>query len=100
MLSEKKQSVTIKMLSDFLNSIESEELLLAQRLKDRAMRNLYVVEGGKVNLEEFEHKPKIGEMTEKENIRLIVNNQGEESCQRYKNDIDTLKIEFESYEGL
>ena len=40
------------------------------------MRNLYVVEGGKVNLEEFEHKPKIGEMTEKENIRLIVNNQG------------------------
>lgn len=39
-------------------------------------------------------------MTEKENIRLIVNNQGEESCQRYKNDIDTLKIEFESYEGL
>lgn len=100
MLSEKKQSVTIKMLSDFLNSIESEELLLAQQLKDRAMRNLYVIEGGKVNSEKFEHEPKIEEMTEKENIRLVVNNQGEESCQRYKNDIDTLKIEFESYEGL
>ncbi|GGE81300.1 TnsA endonuclease N-terminal domain-containing protein [Priestia taiwanensis] len=96
-LSEKKQDITIKMLAEFLNSIESEELLLSQRLKDRAMRNLYVIEGGKSKSEEVEQEPKVEKVLTSENIRLVVNNQEERLA---KNDLDILNVEFESYEGL
>lgn len=98
-LSEKKQEVTIKMLTDFINSIESEELLLTQRLKDRAMRNLYVVEGGKATSDEIEHKPKSQKLNENENIKLVVNNQKKE-LENQKDKINISELEFESYEGL
>nr|WP_226670346.1 Mu transposase C-terminal domain-containing protein [Metabacillus litoralis] len=99
-LSEKKQDVTIKMLTDFINSIESEELLLIQRLKDKALRNLYVIEGGKTSQERIEQKSTSNESIDNDNIKLVVNNQSKELVNKQKKKVDISELEFESYEGL
>ena len=89
-LGQKKQDVTIKMLADFLISIEAEEVLLEQRLRDRAMRNLYVIDGGKLNEED---KGKVQNTTSTpENIKLVVDNA--------KTKVDFSELEYEAFEEL
>lgn len=88
-LGQKKQEITTKNLAEFLRSIEAEEILLKQRLRDKAMRNLYVISGGKSN--EYETKQQINP-TKIENISLVIDND--------KSEFDILDLEYEEYEEL
>ncbi|WP_018930904.1 TnsA endonuclease N-terminal domain-containing protein [Gracilibacillus lacisalsi] len=92
-LSDQKTDVTTKMITDFLVSIEAEEVLLRQRLKDRATRNLYVVEGGIKEVfgreVQSEYEPTINE-----NIKLAVDNT------ENSKEINLDDIVFEPYEEL
>ncbi|GGA77265.1 TnsA endonuclease N-terminal domain-containing protein [Ornithinibacillus halotolerans] len=92
-LSEKKTGVTAKMITDFLNSLEAEEVLLKQRLKDRATRNLFVIEGGLKETFEEEVQNK-NEQVINENIKLVVDNT------ENSNEIKIDDIVFERYEEL
>lgn len=69
-----KTDITIKMLVDFLKSIEAEEVLLKQQLKDQAMRNLIVINGGinidKKNYEEPKNSPKNND----KHLHLVIDN--------------------------
>ncbi|WP_353048106.1 MULTISPECIES: Tn7 transposase TnsA N-terminal domain-containing protein [unclassified Oceanobacillus] len=93
-LSERKTNVTAKMITDFLTSLEAEESLLSQRLKDRAIRNLYVVEGGLKESPDEKIQSNYEEVVN-ENFKLVVDNTTDNI-----NEIKIEDIEFEPYEEL
>ncbi|RFB15163.1 transposase [Bacillus sp. HNG] len=91
-LAEDKSEITQKMITDFLVSIEGKEILLTQQLKDRAFRNIYLIEGGKVEKDEVKsgENNQISKNENPGNLKLVVDNSYD----------DFEEIEFEDFGEL